>query len=242
MDSGAVFCTCTARARDAEREMCGIWRDCFPSDGERDAMLFCRHSGAEALLLRAGGRTAGGCGIVPLTAGELRGGYIFALGVLSAYRGRGGMRLLLAAAREHGAEHGLDFLALVPADDGLARTYSRCGFVGQIEIPHWEVAAGMPLHPTHLPPPNVSGGRVIMPGAGFVDYIRATYGEFDLGGAGLVCGDEQNGRREVFEYIPGDGDEGITPVALPDAGMLLPLTPAAERLRRGYRFYCSMGE
>lgn len=242
MGNGGEFCACTARARDAEREMCGIWRDCFPTDGERDARLFCRLSGADVLLLRSGSEPAGGCGIVPLAAGELRGGYIFALGVLAAYRGRGGMRQLLTAAREYGAAHGFDFLALVPADHALFRTYSRYGFGGRVEIPRWEVAATAPLCPAQLPPPRVPGGRVIMPGAGFVDYIRATYREFELCGAGLVCGEEKNGRRDVYEYIPGERDEGIVPVAVSDDGMLLPLTPAAEHLREGYRFYCSMGE
>lgn len=235
-----------ASAREARAEMCAVWRDCFPSDGERDAELFCRLSDADVLLLTCGGELAGSCGIVPISAGKLRGGYIYAMGVLKSFRGNGGMTLLLCAAQKYAAAHGLDFLSLVPADRQLCRTYERHGYGGRVEIPRFEIADTAALRPIRLPPPCPTERGVIVPCTGFVNYIRASYREYDLDGAGLVCGEAQNGVREVFEYIPNiraeDKTAPISRIPAPAAGMILPLTQGAEALRIGHAFYCSMGE
>ncbi len=238
-----AFCMYSTHARNAQIEMRTVWRDCFPDDGERDAELFCRLAGADALILKCGSAVVGGCGIVPLTADGMRGGYIYALGILTRYRGCGGMTLLLNATKEYAEIGGLDFLALVPSDDRLCRTYARHGYGGRVTIPRWEISDGAKTQPIKLPPPRATSNRVIMPCSGFVEYIRASYREYELHGAGLVCGEAQNGRREVFEYIPGgDGCTDIACISAPRSGMILPLAARAEALREGYAFYCSMGE
>jgi GNAT superfamily N-acetyltransferase len=56
------------------------------------------------------------------------GRYLYAAATLSEYRGQGLMSKLIKEALDYGKSNELDFIALVPADDGLYNYYSRFGF------------------------------------------------------------------------------------------------------------------
>ena len=57
------------------------------------------------------------------------GRYLYAAATLPDYRGKGLMSELINEALKYGESHNFDFIALVPADDGLYDYYSRFGFV-----------------------------------------------------------------------------------------------------------------
>ena len=56
-----------------------------------------------------------------------RGRYLYAAATLSEYRGKGLMSKLINEALDYAEEEKLDFIALVPADDGLYNYYGRFG-------------------------------------------------------------------------------------------------------------------
>ena len=57
-----------------------------------------------------------------------KGRYLYAAATLPEYRGQGLMSKLINEALDYVREEKLDFIALVPADDGLYDYYSRFGF------------------------------------------------------------------------------------------------------------------
>ena len=57
-----------------------------------------------------------------------RGRYLYAAATLPEYRGKGLMARLIKEALEYAKNENLDFIALVPADDGLYDYYGRFGF------------------------------------------------------------------------------------------------------------------
>ncbi len=60
---------------------------------------------------------------------EYCGRYLYAAATLPEYRGKGIMSKLIKEAIIYGKSHNLDFIALVPADNGLYDYYGRFGFV-----------------------------------------------------------------------------------------------------------------
>lgn len=238
----------SAPAAELAAEITLIWRECFPSpDSGSDARLFAGCSGAKTLLLTVNGAPAGMCNILPVSAGTLRGCYLFAVGVRPAFRGNGGFRLLCKEAEDTARAEGLDFLTLVPADEGLAATYRRFGYTENVNVPRREISGKdlESLTPTDsFPAPQAESDRMIMPSHGFLRYLRGSYLKFRLGDSFLLCGEERYGKRQVYEYIPGTAPD-IRPLPSPTAahGLLLPLTGDARRLcRMPLSFYCSMGE
>lgn len=57
-----------------------------------------------------------------------KGRYLYAAATLPEYRGKGYMAKLINEALSYAEEENLDFIALVPADDGLYGYYERFGF------------------------------------------------------------------------------------------------------------------
>lgn len=226
----------------AAGDVARIWRACFPSrDAAQDAALFAGVSDARTVFITSDGQTAGMCNLVPLTFGSLRGIYLFAVGVLPGYRGKGGFRLLCETARALAAREGYGFTALVPADTILADTYRRFGYTGQLRIPRYTVPASAKLVRSAMPTPACNGNTV-MPSRGFISYIRASYEDLRLGDSFLLCGAAKDGVRPVYEYIPGRA--GIIPAPTPAGsyGMILPLSGGIAHRLDGASFYCSMGE
>ena len=238
----------SAPAAELAGEVSLIWRECFPSpDSDSDARLFTGCSGAKTLLLTVDGAPAGMCNLLPASAGTLRGCYLFAVGVRPAFRGNGGFRRLCENAGSKARAEGLDFLTLVPADEGLSATYRRFGYTENVSVPRREISGKdlESLTPTDsFPEPQAESDRMIMPSPGFLRYLRGSYLKFRLGDSFLLCGDEMGGKRQVYEYIPGTAAD-IRPLPSPTAahGLILPLTGDARRLcRTPLSFYCSMGE
>ena len=58
-----------------------------------------------------------------------KGRYLYAAATLPEYRGKGLMARLIKEALEYAKKENLDFIALVPADDGLYDYYGRFGFI-----------------------------------------------------------------------------------------------------------------
>ena len=56
------------------------------------------------------------------------GRYLYAAATLADYRGKGLMAKLIREAQSYAEDENLDFIALVPADDGLYDYYGRFGF------------------------------------------------------------------------------------------------------------------
>ena len=228
--------------KDAAGDLIKIWRECFPADNATaDAERFAAHSGARTLFLRADESAVGMCSLVPLIAGRLRGIYLFAVGILPEYRCRGGLRLLCRAAHALAVREGGDFTALVPADEALAATYRRYGYCTEIRIPRYTVPDAAGLVPSDMPPP-VRRGDAVMPSPGFISYIRASYRGFSLGNSFMLCGENENGTRRVYEYIPGNGCDSVLPAPPGAYGLAMPLGGRAAYLPQDMTFYCSMGE
>ncbi len=229
-------------------ELRPLWTECFPSsDSAEDADRFCRLSDASTMLWRVDGAAAGMCNLVPVSAGELQGLYLFAVGVRPGLRGMGGFRALCRAAAERASGDKLDFLCLVPATEALDATYRRFGYGGNGKIPRWKISAeyAAALTPaTDIPLPRDVNDSTVMPSAGFLKYLRSSYHEMCLGKSILLCGDERDGGRAVYEYIPCPGDPcPPTPEDSGFYGLALPLTARAERLLDdGISFYSTMGE
>ncbi len=123
---------CDAAMRQA---IVSLWRTAF-GDGEDFVRTFLAQSGAEGFFfLRDGApRLCAMLFRLPLSAENrtdgrrLRGGYLYAVATDPAFRGQGLCRRLLGLAEE-----GMDFLTLIPADDGLYEAYHRMGFTVRLE-------------------------------------------------------------------------------------------------------------
>ncbi len=81
-----------------------------------------------------GGVIVGIAHVLPVKCGTLRGGYIYAVGVLPKARGQGVFDRLMKKCE------GLcqDFACLIPATDTLADTYRRRGYTEKIATSHAE--------------------------------------------------------------------------------------------------------
>lgn len=65
---------------------------------------------------------------IKLRGNTYSGRYLYAAATLPEYRSKGIMSKLINEALSYGNKQGLDFIALVPADDGLYDYYGRFGF------------------------------------------------------------------------------------------------------------------
>ncbi len=81
---------------------------------------------------KVGGVTVGIAHILPVRCGDLVGGYLYAVGVLPAYRGRGILDRLMKKCEQFCREQGYDFACLIPATDALSETYRRRGYLAEI--------------------------------------------------------------------------------------------------------------
>lgn len=131
----AVFKSCNYRKdielciRPAHKIDCALWEEIF-GDKEEDVREFisaCVSSSYAVSFLSHGITLSQFVAIECNICGE-RGIYIYALCTSPAYRGRGLMRELITAAREHFNRFGYKYFMLLPADEKLADTYKRMGF------------------------------------------------------------------------------------------------------------------
>ena len=91
------------------------------------------------------GETVGIAHVLPVFLEGYKGGYLFAIGVDPAHRGRGLLRALLARAEQFCRTWGLDFVCLIPASDALADTYRRHGYT--VEVATVSGVVGENSHP-----------------------------------------------------------------------------------------------
>lgn len=116
----------TNSANSSENDF-ALWQECF-GDDEETVKTFSSIPDIQHLHFVSNGQTVGMAHIVPVSMDDLRGGYLYGIGVKKEYRGRGICRALLEAA-----EHtNCDFLCLIPANEELAETYRRYGYVKRV--------------------------------------------------------------------------------------------------------------
>ena len=116
----------TSSVKSSESKL-ALWRECF-GDDESTVKAFYAIPDIRGLSFVSDGQVVGMADIVPVLAGGLRGGYLYAIGVKKEYRGRGICRTFLEAAENMG----YDFLCLIPGDDELAKTYRRYGYTQRV--------------------------------------------------------------------------------------------------------------
>ncbi len=105
-----------------------LWRECF-GDGEVSVRGFYELPHVKCYSYMSGDGLVGMAHVLPVRAGEARGGYVYAVGVAESHRGRGIFRRLMRAVERES----YDFLCLVPGNERLAETYFRYGY--DIEVP-----------------------------------------------------------------------------------------------------------
>ncbi len=104
-----------------------LWQACF-GDSPEAAAHFYRLEGLRCFSFLSAQKTVGMAHILPVRAGECCGGYLYAVGVARAHRGRGIFRALMRAAERYAVRSGYDFLCLIPASEALDETYRRYGY------------------------------------------------------------------------------------------------------------------
>lgn len=100
-----------------------LWHACF-GDGEGEVSAFYALPEVKCYSVVTKDGLAAMAHILPVRAGQARGGYIYAVGVDEKCRRKGHFRRLM-----HRLEaEGYDFLCLIPTSEPLAATYRRYGY------------------------------------------------------------------------------------------------------------------
>ena len=75
--------------------------------------------------------------LVPLTTDSgMRGFYAYGVCVHPHHRGKGAFRRIMSSCEAYAKECGADFVCLIPADERLAESYIRMGYVQKTELCH----------------------------------------------------------------------------------------------------------
>lgn len=111
-----------------------LWVECF-GDDEAVACSYYRLVGAEGVVAEKDGKIISMMNISPISLklGEkdIKGGFVYAACTKTCERGKGVFRALNACAEGYAREHGMEFLMLIPAHDGLFPMYRSMGYVNE---------------------------------------------------------------------------------------------------------------
>lgn len=129
-----------------ERELMRLWEICFgDAPGLIRRFFAVWYKPEHCLVYTVAGKAAAAVYMLPChmqARGKLfPGHYIYAAATLPAYRGRGYMASLMAAAALEGAGRGQMFSAVLPAEESLYAYYGRFGYREYFEAEHVEAAA-----------------------------------------------------------------------------------------------------
>ncbi len=129
-----------------ERELARLWETCFGDSPAFIGRFFAAwYKPERCLVYTVGGKTAAAVYMLPccMRAGEelYPGHYIYAAATLPAYRGRGFMASLMAAAALEGAGKGHLFSAVLPAENSLYSFYKRFGYEEYFEAEYAQLPA-----------------------------------------------------------------------------------------------------
>ena len=108
-----------------------VFAVCF-GDTREDVDAFYAIPDAVCIEEKENGETVGIAHVLPVFLEGYRGGYLFAIGVAPAHRGKGLLRTLLRRCEAFCRAWGLDFVCLIPATDALASTYRRHGYTTEL--------------------------------------------------------------------------------------------------------------
>ncbi len=120
------------------KEECAAVFESVFGDAREDILTFYGMADVVTVYEEMGGVTVGIAHILPVTCGSLRGGYLYAVGVLPEYRGQGVFNRLMQKCEQVCLDRGYDFSCLIPATAALADTYRRHGYTWEIATSHAE--------------------------------------------------------------------------------------------------------
>lgn len=156
-------------------ELRPLWEEAFGAD-ENSLSWFLRAAlSADGLpCLRCDGEVVSAFLRFNVTFGPLSGVYIYGLCTKKEWRGRGCMRTLLDEAAKAVKEEGRAFLTLIPANQELAETYSRIGFVprgllGTRKNDRGNDIPALSLHPGYTAEPDPAALSEMCPQNGLSD-------------------------------------------------------------------------
>lgn len=130
-------------------ELTALWQTVFDEDKEVCEIFFeSVFPLSRALIYRENGEIAVSLFLLNCSLGEFSGLCIYCAMTRSDFRGRGYMKKLLSFADGYRKEKQLDFLFLVPAEEGLFGYYKQCGFeeFGSKQTASVEAFAEAPLN------------------------------------------------------------------------------------------------
>ncbi len=110
-----------------------LWCECF-GDDRATAAAFFAIPGIDRLTLHVANCPTP-CGIlnmVPVGCENVKGAYIYGVGVSPEMRGQGFFRLMMNYAENFAVRKKLGFLCLIPADEKLAFTYKNFGYTVKV--------------------------------------------------------------------------------------------------------------
>ncbi len=121
--------------RDGDIEfLVPLWCECF-GDDEATARDFYRCCGVHGVVAEEDGKIVSMINIVgckmKLDGRTVAGGFVYAACTDHAMRGRGIFRALNEYAEEYMKEKGMEFLMLIPANDGLFPMYRSLGYINE---------------------------------------------------------------------------------------------------------------
>lgn len=108
-----------------KNQIADLWCEAF-GDRKEDVDGYLEFLLDYFIVYEENGEVCGMLSVLPVAAGEKRGGYIYAVATKKAYRGRGVCTKLLDYVK--GCSK-YEFLVLVPQSDGLFDFYKKAGFV-----------------------------------------------------------------------------------------------------------------
>lgn len=120
------------------KEECAAVFETVFGDAREDIMKFYGIADVMPVYEEMGGVIVGIAHVLPVTCGSLHGGYLYAVGVLPAYRGQGVFDRLMQKCEQVCLERDYDFACLIPATAALADTYRRRGYIAEIAASHAE--------------------------------------------------------------------------------------------------------
>lgn len=122
------------RSAENDDKLIGLWMRVFGDEREYIELLFPDEENyCDIFALFDNGSICSALYLLDCTlkfnGSQYKGKYLYAAATDENYRGRGLMSLLIKEAQDFCKNEGLDFIALVPADDGLYNYYEKFGFV-----------------------------------------------------------------------------------------------------------------
>ena len=117
-------------SEDLQKNLSNLWQRVFDED-ERVTKLFFEkvYPLCENLIIEQDGKVVSSAFLIPCEIENRKGLYVYCAMTDEKYRGRGLMAEILSKADEIKTAKNLDFLLLVPANEGLFEYYKKFGYV-----------------------------------------------------------------------------------------------------------------